>query len=70
MVISTVDIHGMLDEPDARPPKDGWAPGTYMVHCLKCGAVILGDKRAFHCAPCAYGDAYTGQLDAMEKDSG
>ena len=42
---------------DVRPPKDGWAPGTYISHCLTCENTFVGDKRAVTCADCAYGEA-------------
>ena len=32
----------------------GWyAPGNYTCHCAICGAAFGGDKRAWHCKPCA-----------------
>ena len=39
---------------DARAPKGGWAPGAYLNICRQCGSDFLGDKRAWHCADCAY----------------
>lgn len=39
---------------DDRAPKGGWAIGAYIQTCLRCGDDFLGDKRAFHCADCAY----------------
>ncbi len=40
---------------DERPPKAGWATGNYSNKCSLCGNMFTGDKRAFHCADCAYG---------------
>ena len=31
----------------------GYAPGDYMCHCAICGDTFSGDKRAWHCKPCA-----------------
>jgi hypothetical protein len=42
-------------EVDARPQRHGWAPGNYITMCHDCGKQFQGDKRAIHCAPCAYG---------------
>jgi len=39
---------------DDRPPKGGWALGPYLNTCLRCRQDFLGDKRASHCADCAY----------------
>jgi len=39
---------------DERPPRGWWAGGEYMNVCRKCGAHFIGDKRAGHCADCAY----------------
>lgn len=44
---------------DQRPPKFGWASGNYTNVCLQCGKFFNGDKRAVHCAPCAYEDKAT-----------
>ncbi len=43
-------------EVDTRPQKLGWSPGNYSNICHECGKTFLGDKRAFHCAPCVYGE--------------
>lgn len=51
-------------EADSRPPKDGWAPGTYQCHCTECKNVFLGDKRATTCASCVY-DKVTAASDAV-----
>jgi hypothetical protein len=40
---------------DTRPQRGCWAPGHYMNHCLICGYIFSGDKRACWCADCAYG---------------
>lgn len=40
---------------DDRPARGWWAPGGYMNTCRKCGVAFVGDKRAGHCADCAYG---------------
>ena len=39
---------------DKRPARGWWAPGDYMNTCRKCGKGFVGDKRAVHCADCAY----------------
>lgn len=39
---------------DDRPAKLGWAPGSYMARCVACSCHFAGDKRAYHCADCAY----------------
>jgi len=39
---------------DDRAPKGGWAIGPYLNTCRQCGSDFLGDKRAWHCADCAY----------------
>lgn len=41
---------------DSRPQKGWWAPGNYLNTCVLCKKEFVGDKRAGHCAPCAYGD--------------
>ena len=41
---------------DRRPERHGWAPGAYLTKCLHCDWTFLGGKRAYVCAPCAYGD--------------
>ena len=46
----------LFSEVDRRPRKDWWAPGDYFGRCVICGQQFIGDKRAGHCAPCAYGD--------------
>ena len=48
----------MTDETtvDERPvpwPLAGYAPGSYMRKCYRCGAGHIADKRAMHCLPCA-----------------
>lgn len=39
---------------DKRPQRGGWAPGSYINRCQKCGEEFIGDKRAWTCADCAY----------------
>jgi hypothetical protein len=39
---------------DYRPRRNGWAPGGYICQCTLCCKDFIGDKRAIHCAPCAY----------------
>lgn len=39
---------------DDRPAKGAWAPGGYLCLCMDCEEHFLGDKRALHCADCAY----------------
>ena len=41
---------------DDRPAIGCYAPGGYIVKCIKCKYSFIGDKRAGHCAPCAYDD--------------
>jgi hypothetical protein len=51
-------------EGDKRPKRHSWAPGDYMCHCIgkDCkikgdehgNRIFIGDKRAHHCADCAY----------------
>ena len=47
----------MLEHPDQKDwPNErvgGWAPGNYTPKCIKCGRFYFGDKRSFHCYPCA-----------------
>jgi hypothetical protein len=41
--------------PNCKAPHRGmWAPGGYVHKCSSCGGEFVGDKRACHCAPCAY----------------
>ena len=42
---------------DQRPQKGGWAPGLYQCQCIRCRSAFLGDKRAIHCADCAYSES-------------
>lgn len=44
---------------DIRPFLGWWAPGEYMRKCYHCGEHFIGDKRAGHCADCAYKLAVT-----------
>lgn len=39
---------------DSRPARGWYAPGEYMNVCRICGDHFIGDKRAGHCADCAY----------------
>jgi len=41
---------------DKRPHKGWWAPGGYICKCALCGDDFIGDKRAGHCADCAYNE--------------
>ena len=34
-------------------PICGFAPGDYVGRCRECGKHFFGDKRAWHCEPCA-----------------
>ncbi len=43
-----------LKDPDPRPALGLWAPGEYMNFCRQCNRTFVGDKRAAHCADCAY----------------
>lgn len=47
---------------DDRPPRGLWAGGEYMNTCRKCGQSFIGDKRAGHCADCAYADSPNTKL--------
>lgn len=40
---------------DERPPAGGWAPGTYLCKCEKCGDQFIGAKLSRQCSDCAYG---------------
>lgn len=51
--------HYAVEQPpkeDSRPKRRGWAPGNYGNTCLTCEHRFIGDKRATHCAECAYVD--------------
>ena len=51
-VVLTIPIpNAKIDE---RPHRRWWAPGNYMRKCVLCGEDFIGDKRAGHCADCAY----------------
>ena len=41
---------------DLRPAIGWWSPGggEYTVTCNQCKCMFVGDKRAGHCADCAY----------------
>ncbi len=52
---------GLFLDIDERPQRGGWAPGNYLGKCIKCDIDFVGDKRACHCAPCAYGDNKEGK---------
>ena len=39
---------------DTRDTVGLWAPGTYQNNCVACGCAFVVDRRAMHCAPCAY----------------
>lgn len=47
---------------DQRPQKGGWAPGVYSCQCTRCRTAFLGDKRATHCADCAYSETSPEKL--------
>lgn len=49
-----MERHNKFPKDDARPPNNGWAPGTYYCRCFTCGEAFVGDKRATKCADCAY----------------
>lgn len=49
--------------PDPRPPRGGWATGSYFVRCSKCEQYFMGDKRASECASCAYAGAGPAELN-------
>lgn len=50
------ELKELRKQDDKRPKLDGWAPGNYTNTCQMCNKEFIGDKRAFFCAPCAYGD--------------
>jgi hypothetical protein len=49
---------------DDREANGALAPGDYMCRCHNCNCLFSGDKRAFHCADCAY--KYAHELFAAE----
>lgn len=50
-----LDSSRLLDaKVDQRPKRGWWAPGDYFNKCRICEATFIGDKRAGHCADCAY----------------
>jgi hypothetical protein len=53
---------------EATGPLVGYAPGTYFCECNICGEQFEGDKRAYHCLPCAVDVANQGlaKLKALE----
>lgn len=51
---------------DNRPKRGWWAPGNYFKVCKNCGCTFIGDKRAGHCADCAYDDNIQRKL-GMER---
>lgn len=52
---------------DSRAPFRGWAPGGYMCKCSVCKEQFIGDKRAYHCAHCAYGQQSPQEVAAIKK---
>jgi hypothetical protein len=50
------EVRKALQSQSEQPQHGLWAPGDYLRHCLKCGDAFIGDKRAGHCAKCAYGN--------------
>lgn len=51
---------------DDRAPKGGWALGAYLNSCIRCKSNFLGDKRAYHCADCAYEPERDGGTDVND----
>ena len=45
---------------DTRPGRGLWAPGEYLCACVQCSDPFIGDKRAGHCADCAYSTEWGG----------
>ena len=45
---------GLPAKESTRPAHGSWAPGDYMCQCVGCRSIFIGDKRALHCADCAY----------------
>lgn len=61
-----------LKTDDPTPPgqpaaRGGWAPGPYLNKCRLCQDIFIGDKRAWHCAPCAY-DNEPNFMGTMTKE--
>lgn len=52
---------------DKRSPFRGWAPGKYLCKCSICQDTFAGDKRAYHCADCAYGQQSPQESAAIQK---
>lgn len=50
-------VDPIIAQTDTRPRKGAWSPGNYLCKCIQCGENFIGEKRAFLCAPCAYGDS-------------
>lgn len=51
---------------DKRPQKRWWAPGGYIRTCCICEERFVGDKRAGHCADCAYDDTKHPEIPPEE----
>lgn len=49
MIINIFDVIA-----DQRPPRQGWATGSYTCQCCQCNEFFLGDKRAWMCSNCAW----------------
>lgn len=47
---------GAFVDAQADWPKErvgGWGPGQYFCRCQSCRGEYMGDKRSWHCYPCA-----------------
>lgn len=49
-------------------PIGGFAPGDYLPRCNVCNRQFSGDKRAFHCLPCALKAAPPSREDALQTE--
>lgn len=55
--IGNVFVQGLNEfTSDQREMRGGWGKGFYTCSCSNCGKGFMGGKRAWCCAPCAYGD--------------
>ena len=58
---------------DDRPKRGLWAPGGYTGKCKECESLFIGDKRAHHCADCAYdmpmAESMNDKTDTPETDT-
>lgn len=50
---------GLNIEPDRPFRLRGYATGMYTCTCSRCDRGFMGDKRSYHCLPCAAVEAET-----------